>query len=186
VVTRKTLINLRSHTILEIGCGTGKNTGLLAQIGERVIAIDLSEGMIQRARAKIRSTNVSFVIADITAPWPCKDQSAGLIVCNLVLEHVHDLSFIFSEAFRVLKSGGKLFISELHPFRQYHGTKANFQRDGETIEVEAFVHHLSDFTEPAARCGLSICSFNEWWHREDEHELPRLVSFVFKKREKLD
>ena len=46
VVTEKTLANSRYKSILEIGCGTGKNTRFLSQIGERVHAIDFSEGMI--------------------------------------------------------------------------------------------------------------------------------------------
>jgi ubiquinone/menaquinone biosynthesis C-methylase UbiE len=54
-VTRATLEGGRFGSILEIGCGTGKNTALLARIGERVRAIDFSEGMIDRARESHRA-----------------------------------------------------------------------------------------------------------------------------------
>lgn len=181
-VTRETLANRRYHSILEVGCGTGKNTFLLAQLGERVCALDLSVGMLKQAQRKIASDRVLFAVADLTKAWPCKTESVDLIVCNLVLEHVRDLSAIFSEAVRSLVTGGQFFISELHPFRQYQGTKANFQRGQQSIEIQAFVHHLSDFTDAAARNGLSMRSFREWWHEADQNKPPRLVSFTFEKR----
>jgi len=182
LVTKETLNRRRYHTVLEVGCGTGKNTLLLAQLGQRVCALDLSVGMLEQAKGKIKSERVLFAVADLTEDWPCKTESVDLIVCNLVLEHVRDLSLIFSEAHRSLVAGGQFFISELHPFRQYQGTKANFQRGQDTIEIQAFVHHLSDFTEGAAQNGLSVQSFREWWHEADQNKLPRLVSFMFKKQ----
>ena len=182
IVTREMLGDLRCHSIIEIGCGTGKNTVFLALIGQNVRALDFSEAMIEQAREKLQSDNVTFSVADITKRWPYEDLCADLIVCNLVLEHVGDLSFIFAEGSRVLADGGSFFISELHPFRQYQGTKANFQRGPETTEIQAFVHHLSDFTNAAAAHGLSLKSFKEWWHEEDRDKPPRLVSFMFEKK----
>lgn len=181
-ITKETLANRRYHSVLEIGCGTGKNTLLLAHLGERVCALDLSLGMLQQAQTKIQSDRVLFAVADLTKAWPCKTECVDLIVCNLVLEHVRDLSAIFSEASRSLVTGGQFFISELHPFRQYQGIKANFQRDQETIEIQAFVHHLSDFIEAAARNGLSVNNFREWWHEADQNKPPRLISFMFEKQ----
>ena len=181
-VTTDTFTSLRYHTILEVGCGTGKNTTLLAQIGGRVCALDFSAGMLKHAKGKVQNDHVVFAVADLTKPWPCKTESVDLIVCNLVLEHIQDLSIIFSEAYRTLAPGGQFFISELHPFRQYQGTRANFQRQHETIEIEAFVHHLSDFTEAAAQNGLSLQSFKERWHEADENKLPRLIVLMFAKR----
>src|SRR5258706_2389538 len=144
-VTRAALSELRCEAILEIGCGTGKNTGLLAEIGKHVYALDFSHRMIARAKARHTLDNVTFAVSDITQSWPCKDQSIDLIVCNLVLEHISDLSLIFSESSRVLTATGRLFISELHPFRQYQGTQANFQRNHQTKLIPAFVHHVTDF-----------------------------------------
>ena len=111
LVTRETLGNLRCKSVLEIGCGTGKNTALLAQIGERVLALDFSAGMIEKAREKLSLDNVTFDTADITRPWAVQSHSIDLISCNLVLEHIRDLSFIFAEAFRVLVETGRFFVS---------------------------------------------------------------------------
>lgn len=137
-VTKEALINLHFDSILEIGCGTGKNTVFLAQVGARVHALDFSEGMIEKAREKVKPENVRFSVADLTQRWPCDDQSYDLIVCNLVLEHIEDLAFIFSESSRVLEANGQFLINELHPFRQYEGKKASFNTDEGLTEIPAF------------------------------------------------
>jgi ubiquinone/menaquinone biosynthesis C-methylase UbiE len=180
-VLREALASLHVQSILELGCGTGKNTSFLIQIGRRVHALDFSEGMIAKAREKVRAENVKFSIADLTRQWPCEDESYQLIVCSLVLEHIEDLVFIFSEAFRVLQEKGRFLIHELHPFRQYEGKKARFERDGETTEIPAFVHHISDFTNAASQQGFTLVKLDERWHAADQNKPPRLVSFLFEK-----
>jgi malonyl-CoA O-methyltransferase len=180
-VTREALANLHFQSVLEIGCGTGKNTSLLSQIATSVQALDFSQGMIEKAREKVKAENVRFAIADITHKWPSEDESYDLIVCNLVLEHIEDLSFIFSEAFRVLEIKGRFLINELHPFRQYEGKKARFGRGDEVTEIPAFVHHISDFLNAASNNGLSLVMLKEWWHEKDEDKAPRMISFIFEK-----
>jgi len=180
-LTRELLADLGLDSILELGCGTGKNTSFLAQLGGRVEAVDFSQGMIQKAREKVRAGNVTFSTMDITQTWNFADETFDLITCNLVLEHIKDLSPVFSEASRCLKSGGQFLINELHPFRQYDGRKARFERGDETVEVDAFVHHISDFTNVASTNGLNLLRFNEYWHEADENKPPRIVSFIFEK-----
>ncbi len=74
--------------MVEIGCGTGKNTLLLSQIAEKVYAIDFSAYTIEKAKEKVRRANVIFMTADITKRWACSNGSADLITCNLVLEDI--------------------------------------------------------------------------------------------------
>lgn len=178
-VTKDFLEGMRCTLVLEIGCGTGKNTLLLAQIAERVCALDFSPGMIRKAQSRLHAKQVTFALANLTQSWPTVAQSADLVICNLVLEHIQDLSFIFSEARRVLKSGGRFLVSELHPFRQYRGVQANFQHDKETIQVPAFIHHISDFTGAAAQNGFALVRFKESWHAYDQDKPPRLATFLF-------
>jgi len=180
-VTREALANLRFNSILEIGCGTGKNTAFLAQIGISVHALDFSQGMIEKAKEKVHAKNVRFSMVDITKKWPCNDREFDLIVCNLVLEHIENLSHIFFEAERTLEPKGRFFINELHPFKQYEGSKARFYREDETTEVEAFVHHISEFTNAAIANGLTLMKLNEYWHEADQNKLPRLISLMFMK-----
>lgn len=180
-VTREVLAAIHDARILELGCGTGKNTIFLAQIATRLRAMDFSEAMLAKAWMKITASHVTFTVADLTQPWPCESASVDLVVGNLVLEHIEGLPFIFAEAGRCLAPSGRCFISELHPFRQYLGAKATFERSQGATEIPAFVHHISDFLDAAAEAGLRLVSLKEWWHEEDEQTPPRLVSFLFEK-----
>ncbi len=180
-VIQSALSDLSVDTILEIGCGTGKNTPFLAQIGGLVHALDFSPGMLSVARQKISADNVHFIAADLSQPWPCDNGVYDLIICSLVLEHIEDLDWIFREANRTLRHPGRIYINELHPFRQYQGVQARFQRDDQAVEVPAFVHHISDFIRSARDNNFSLLDFTEHWHTEDQGQAPRLVSFVFKK-----
>jgi len=181
-VTKESLATFHFDSILELGCGTGKNTIFLAEIGSRVRALDFSEGMIEKAREKVTAENVRFSVADLMQKWPCEDTSYGLIVCNLVLEHIEDLSFIFSEAARVLEQRGRFFVNELHPFRQYEGKKAQFDTGNQVIEIPAFVHHISDFVNSAQKSTLTLIALNECWHGKDQGKLPRILSLLFEKK----
>ena len=178
-VTRETLRGLHFNSILEIGCGTGKNSAVLAQIGTSVHALDFSDGMLEKAKEKVRAQNVRFSIADITKKWPALDGEYDLVASNLILEHISDLTFIFSEAARVLQRKGSFFVNELHPFKQYEGGRARFSRGSETIDVDAFVHNISEFTNAAPSNALRLVSLNEYWHESDQNKPPRLISLMF-------
>lgn len=180
-VMESVLENRPGRMTLEIGCGTGKNTCFLSRVSEHVMAIDFSEEMLKQARQKAGFSNIQFLQADLTKPWSLGRASVDRIVCDLVLEHIEDLLSIFSEAAYCLRKGGYFFISELHPFRQYQGGKASFNYGSERIEIDAFMHHISDFLYAARSAGLILEECQEWWHREDKGQPPRLVTFIFVK-----
>lgn len=181
-IIREALAGPRFDSILEIGCGTGKNTVFLAEIGTVVHAIDFSNGMIEKALEKVKAGNVRFSVADLTRTWPCRDQAYDLILCSLVLEHIVDLPLVFSEASRVLRQEGRFLINELHPFRQYEGKKAAFQGKEGLTEIPAFIHHISDFMNAASNQGLRLAKLDEHWHEDDHHSKPpRMISLLFEK-----
>lgn len=179
---RDTFAGKRLRNVLELGCGTGKNTVFLVEIARALQCLDFSERMLAVARRKVSSDRVAFAHADLTKPWPCREGSVDQIVCDLVLEHIEDLPFVFAQARRALRPGGGLFISELHPFRQYQGKRATFVDRGRSIDVPAFVHHVSDFVRGADENGFLLDDLREWWHAEDVGKPPRLVTFRFLKK----
>lgn len=180
--TQQVLSQFTLGNLLELGCGTGKNTEWLSQHATQVTAVDFSDAMLQQAKEKIKAANVTFVQADIKTIWPFQNSIFDTVTCNLILEHIQDLPFVFAEAARVLKQGGRFFISELHPFKQYSGSKARFEKEGETIFLECYVHHLSDFFEAATQNGFNCLQLKEWFDDAEKKELPRLISFVFEKK----
>lgn len=169
-------------SILEFGCGTGKNTEWLSEKTQRLTAVDFSESMIDKAKEKVKRENTSFLTADITKQWPFTTESFDLLTCNLILEHVEDLDFVFAEASRVLQTSGQFFISELHPFKQYQGGKARFEQDKQLVVLDCFVHHVSDFFDSAVKNNFSCLQLKEWFDNDDRTQTPRLISFLFKKQ----
>jgi ubiquinone/menaquinone biosynthesis C-methylase UbiE len=180
-VTRDALAALPFSHAIEAGCGTGKNTAMLARKAQRVQALDFSESMLQMARAKMRDAHVSFTQADLSHTWPCANASADLVICNLVLEHIANIDFVFNQAARCLQPGGYFWVCELHPFRQYEGTKARIVRGNTVTLVDAFVHHVSDYWNATQRSGLQLHALQEHWHADDAGKPPRLLALMLRR-----
>ena len=182
VVLRQHELDIAGRDVVEIGCGTGKNTEWLAKHASSVVALDLSPEMLAKARARVTSPNVSFLEHDIQRSWPLPDESANAVIGNLVLEHVSNLGIIFHEAQRVLRPNGTLFICELHPFRQHLGGQAQFtEESGERRLVEAYVHDVSEYVNSGIDAGLQLVRIGEWSDDEDRSSgaPPRLLSVLF-------
>lgn len=179
---RETLAPLTFEHCLEIGCGTGKNTVWLMQKAATVTAVDLSEEMLAKAKEKITSPNVMFVQADITQPWNFATKQFDLVGFSLVLEHIELLQPVMEKAAAALKPGGYLYISELHPFKQYNGSKARFDTAEGTQVVTCFNHHITDFTDAANANGLALVSLTENFDNDDRSNIPRLLTLLFVKK----
>ena len=182
LIVRQSIHRYKDKKIIEIGCGTGKNTILLSEVASQVQAIDFSEGMLEKAKIKLKDkNNVRFFSADITEKWPFTKSSNDVILCSLVLEHIENLDFIFSEANRVLVASGEFFINEFHPYYQYQGKKPNFQKNGKRFEIESYIHDISEFINSALNNNFELRRIDEW--RENKQDLiPRLISIIFKKK----
>lgn len=178
---RETLAPLSFEHCLEIGCGTGKNTVWLMEKAATVTAVDLSEEMLLKAKEKITSPHVTFVQADITEPWNFATKQFDLVGFSLVLEHIELLQPVFEKAAAALKPGGHLYISELHPFKQYNGSKARFDTAEGTQVVTCFNHHITDFTNAANRNGLSLVNLAEYFDDDNRDSIPRLLTLLFVK-----
>jgi ubiquinone/menaquinone biosynthesis C-methylase UbiE len=177
---RQTLSGINVGEVLEIGCGTGKNTEWLLTRVPSVIAVDFSEEMLQKAREKIGASHVRFTQADITQPWGFVQQPVDLVTCSLVLEHIQDLGFVFGQARLALKAGGRFYIGELHPFKQYQGSKARFDTEEGIVTPDCYVHHVADFFQAAKGAGFDCIDLQEWFDDNDRTTTPRLLSMVFR------
>jgi|SRR5687768_7827383 len=175
------LIN-SSSMVLEFGCGTGKNTEWLANVAGQITAVDFSEEMLNRAKQKLLLPNLIFKQADITKSWPFANESFNLITCNLILEHVENLDFVFFEAQRILRASGYFFVSELHPVKQYTGSKARFELNNKSVSPDCYTHHVSDYFSSALKSGFTCTELKEWFDDHNRDSVPRLINFLFQKQ----
>ena len=177
-------LELDGRKVLEVGCGTGRNTVWLAERAAEVVGLDFSEAMLAKASVRVNNPRVRFVQHDISAAWPLADASADAVVAMLILEHVEQLEPVFAEVARVLRSDGQFLLCELHPMRQLAGGQAQFSnsKTGERQCVTAFLHDVSDYVNVGLAAGFQLQHLGEWRDADATPTSdPRVLSVLFRK-----
>lgn len=106
--------DIRHLSVLELGCGSGENTVLLAGRGAKLYALDISSELVSIARRRVeandRSEGVEFIVASAhTFPFP--DESIDVVFGIAILHHL-DLARTAAEVRRVLRPGGRAIFQE--------------------------------------------------------------------------
>ena len=140
--------------ILEIGCGTGRHTKKLVDFGHELTAIDISEGMLEIAKSKIKSAQ--FIHGNFLE-YNFNGQKFDFIIMALVLEHLPDKEIVFAKIAELLTSGGKFFLSEIHHSRMENGSGARFtDENGSEIRAASFTHNNDDVINSATNHGFEL------------------------------
>lgn len=180
---RSILSDVSFDHCLEMGCGTGKNTIWLLSKAHKVVAVDFSEAMLAKAKEKINSSKVVFIQANMLSNWIFINDKVDLVTFSLVLEHIEDLLPVFLKASAALSFGGYLYIGELHPIKQYMGSKARFETEEGIQVVDCFTHNASDFIKAASMAGFKLIVFEEYFDGENREGVPRILAMLFQKVE---
>lgn len=105
-------------TVVDLGSGAGIDAILAAKkVGHsgKVVGIDMTQEMIEKARQnaqRLGFDNIEFILSDIES-LPLEANSVDIIISNCVINLAPDKSRVFSEAFRVLKETGKMYVSDI-------------------------------------------------------------------------
>ena len=117
------LESLEPGCALDAACGTGRHAAHLVALGHEVLGVDLTPEMIERAATNV--PDAQFREGDLLA-LPVAAQRFDVVVCGLALSHIAELRAGVAELTRVLRPGGQLVISVLHPFQALLGWHAPF------------------------------------------------------------
>jgi ubiquinone/menaquinone biosynthesis C-methylase UbiE len=139
---------------LDAACGTGRHLGMLTSLGHRVIGVDGSPEMLALARE--RNLDVDLREGDLGA-LPLPDASVDVALCALALNHSSDLGPPIAELARVLRPGGRLVTTDIHPMLSALGGDALFTRpDGTRAFVREATHPHGEWFDAFDAAGLRV------------------------------
>lgn len=138
-------------TVLDAGCGTGRYAAMLTAAGAaRVIALDRSPSMLRAAAPRSRLVRADFV------RLPLRDGSVDLVVSGLALPDAPQLEPVLCEWSRVLRPGGAIVCSTLHPIGRDLGWSRTCARHPEADALDAHWHTPDDWARGCRAAALAI------------------------------
>lgn len=139
---------------LDAACGTGRHAAYMAARGHRVTGVDATPEMLEKARERVPDADLRE--GDLES-LPIDDASAELAVCGLALSHLAQITPAVAELARVLRPGGRLIISDLHPTMMVLGATALFlEGDGSAGNVRSFHHSHGEYLAAFQDVGLRV------------------------------
>jgi len=149
---------VQGQRVLDVGCGTGRYCVLLAQRGATVIGVDPSRGMLEQARRKITPACRFDLYHGALAEAGFSDEQFDLVVSALALSHLPVLEPTLRECARVLKPGGRMVISDLHPFWPIsgHDYVEFFDTGGQEYRIPEYPHLVGEYWQLFGQLGLQV------------------------------
>ncbi|MEK7650269.1 MAG: class I SAM-dependent methyltransferase [Patescibacteria group bacterium] len=117
--------DIKNCEVVDFACGNGYFSRILAKLGASVIAVDVSEKLIEIAKRENSDPAIRFLVGDITALKSIEDYSQDWIVSTMALHLIEDLDPCMAEFSRLLKPRGKLIFAIPHPMRDLSTTQVD-------------------------------------------------------------
>lgn len=157
-ILRNLLPDLTGLDVLDLGCGTGR---WLVQVTKRnpqsLIGVDISPEMLSVARNKL-GPRVRLICSDATHT-PLPDNSVDVILASFLAAHIDNIGELAAEASRLLREGGHLFVSDLHPSTVHTlGWNRAFRQAEQTIPLRVTTWSLESLRAAFENKGLDIAA----------------------------
>lgn len=141
---------------LDAGCGSGRYLRALRERGARAIGIDLSAEMLSRAR----QLSSRLARADLRA-LPFDEMAIDVVVCALALGDFAEIDLALGEIARVLRPGGFVIYSVVHPIGESQGWTRTFTSSGRQWAIDGVWHSLDRHRAACAAADLTVMDWQE-------------------------
>lgn len=146
-ITLDLIGDVRNQRILDVGCGTGRYCELLAKRGAKVVGVDPSSRMLEYARRKI-TPNCEFELhlgRMEGADFP--SSRFDVVVSALTVGHMLELEPVIRVISRVIKRGGRLIVSDMHPYWFVSGYDyvKFFDGNGQEYRIPEYTHLFEEY-----------------------------------------
>ncbi len=131
--------NVKNLTVLDVACGEGYNTRLLAKKGAKIVGIDSSRKLIEAAKSQEtkNSQGIKYYVLDSKDLKRFSSESFDLVTCFMALMDIKDYDTTIREIARVLKEQGRFIFSIVHPCFEYNPATQQLERPSKYFEAGA-------------------------------------------------
>lgn len=128
-------VSIKGKRVVDIGCGTGRHwNALLNEHPAQLTGVDVSEEMLDRLKEKYPEAVVFNDLSKI------EDHGADVIVSMLTIGYIADIENALREWHRILRPGGEILVTDIHPEGFRKGMSRTFKHNSSTIEVENYYY----------------------------------------------
>jgi malonyl-CoA O-methyltransferase len=177
-ITIELIESVQGQRVLDVGCGTGRYCVMLAKQEASVVGLDPSEGMLEQARRKADGMDhielCNCTIEEMGFPGDHFDA----VISALTLSHLPELEPILSEMVRVLKDGGWMIISDIHPYWAVSGHDYTefFDENDQEYRIPQYAHLVEDYWRLLNKLGMRVEEIRE----------PRIESWLVEEMPSLE
>lgn len=150
--------------VIELGCGTGRHAAPILGAGAAsYLGVDVSAGMLARARARPLDARARWLNAPIEDVDAARCGSFDVVLFSLVLEHMASLDGAFRAARAVAAQPATLRAFELHPALHARGTRAHFRAGDRELALPSYAHDEAELAAALAGAGWSVEAVTTWF-----------------------
>ena len=173
--------NVKKKKVLEMGCGGGQNSTVLAKWGANVTGIDISENQIAYAKdlARREKVNVKFIVSNMEKLTSIPSKSIDIVISSFAIHYADNIEKTFREVGRVLKLNGVFVLCDGHPVNYFNWIRHKGKdaivignyfkrrkvywvwRSVGKVKLYDYYRNFQDYIEPLIKNGFVIERFLE-------------------------